>query len=88
MGKESSHNAGRHRRCGFNPWVGKISYRRKQQPTPAFLPEDSMDRGARSAAIAELDTLTEHTHTHTHTPVKNMGAMGDIVAKAINKRNR
>ena len=49
-----------------------------------------MDRGARSTAIAELDTLTEHTHTHTHThtPVKNMGAMGDIVAKAINKRNR
>ena len=28
--------------------------------------KNSMDRGARCAAVAELDT-TEHTHTHTHT---------------------
>ena len=26
------------RRPGFNPWVGKISWRRKWQPTPVFLP--------------------------------------------------
>ena len=25
------------RRPGFNPWVGKISWRRKWQPTPVFL---------------------------------------------------
>ena len=25
-------------RCGFDPWVGKILWRRKQQPTPVFLP--------------------------------------------------
>ena len=25
-------------RPGFNPWVGKISWRRKWQPTPVFLP--------------------------------------------------
>ena len=29
----------RHRRHGFDPWVGKIPWRRKWQPTPAFLPE-------------------------------------------------
>ena len=34
------------RRCGFDPWVGKIPWRRKWQPTPAFLPEKS--RGQRS----------------------------------------
>ena len=34
-GKESACQAGRHR---FNPWVGKISQRRKWQSTPAFLP--------------------------------------------------
>ena len=28
------------RRPGFNPWVGKISWRRKWQPTPVFLPEE------------------------------------------------
>ena len=25
------------RRCGFNPWVGKIPWRRKWQPSPEFL---------------------------------------------------
>ena len=31
----------RHRRCEFDPWVGKISWRRKWQPTPVFLPGKS-----------------------------------------------
>ena len=26
---------------GFDPWVGKIPWRRKWQPTPVFLPEKS-----------------------------------------------
>ena len=29
------------RRCGFNPWVGKIPWRRKWQPTLVFLSEKS-----------------------------------------------
>ena len=29
------------RRCGFDPWVGKIPRRRKWHPTPTFLPEKS-----------------------------------------------
>ena len=32
--------------AGFDPWVGKIPWRRKWQPTPVFLLENSMDRGA------------------------------------------
>ena len=31
----------RHKRCGFNPWVGKIPWRRTWQPTPVFLPGKS-----------------------------------------------
>ena len=31
----------RHRRLGFNPWVRKISCRRKWHPTPIFLPGKS-----------------------------------------------
>ena len=31
---------------GFDPWVRKIPWRRKWQPTPAFLPGESLDRGA------------------------------------------
>ena len=34
------------RRHGFNPWVWKIPWRRKWQPTPVFLPEKS--QGERS----------------------------------------
>ena len=29
------------RRCGFDPWVGKIHWRRKWQPTSVFLPGKS-----------------------------------------------
>ena len=60
----------RGRRCGFDPWVGKIPCRRAWQPTPLFLPRES--HGQRSLkgyspwGCKELDT-TEHTHTHTHT---------------------
>ena len=34
-GKESACQC---RRCGFNPWVWKIPWSRKWQPTPVFLP--------------------------------------------------
>ena len=30
------------RRPGFNSWVGKIPWRRKWQPTPVFLPGESL----------------------------------------------
>ena len=32
------------RRCGFDPWVRKIPWSKKCQPTPVFLPGDPMDR--------------------------------------------
>ena len=38
----------RHKRCGFDPWVGKIPGRRAWQPTPVFLPGES--HGQRSLA--------------------------------------
>ena len=34
------------RRRGFDPWVGKILWRRKWQPTPVFLLKNPTDRGA------------------------------------------
>ena len=36
--KEPACQCRRQKRCGFNPWVGKIPWRRKWQPTPGFLP--------------------------------------------------
>ena len=44
-GKESACQC---RRCGFDPWVRKMPWRRKWQPTPVFLPGKS--QGQRSLA--------------------------------------
>ena len=40
-GKEPPANASRYKRHGFDPWVGRIPWRRACQPTPAFLPGKS-----------------------------------------------
>ena len=64
-GKDFACQCRRHKRRGFNPWVGKIPQSRKWQSTPVFLPGKSY--GQRSLAgyngIAESDT-TEHPHIH------------------------
>ena len=39
-------NTGDEKRYRFNPWVRKIPWRKAWQPTPVFLPGESMDRGA------------------------------------------
>ena len=61
----------------FNPWVGKIPWRRKWQPTPIFLPGECPGQrslvGCSPWGCQELDTTEgtwracTHTHTHTHT---------------------
>ena len=38
------------KRPGFDPWVGKIPWRRKWQPTPVFLPGQAKFHGQRSLA--------------------------------------
>ena len=40
-GKEPICQCRRCKRCGFNPWVGKIPWRRKGQCIPVLLPGDS-----------------------------------------------
>ena len=40
-GKEPACQCRRHKRHWFDPWVGKILWRRKWQPTPVFLPGES-----------------------------------------------
>ena len=69
-GKESSCNAGDAGDLGMIPWVGKIPWRRKWQPTSVFLPGKS--HGQRNQADhspwghKELDTIE---WLSTHTPV-------------------
>ena len=65
-GKESSCQCWRGR---FDPWVGKIPWRRKWQPTPVFLPGES--HGQRSLAgyssrghkESDMSKASERAHT-------------------------
>ena len=65
--KNLSANAGDIR--DFNPWVGKIPWRRAWQPTLVVIPGESMDRGAWWATVQRvtksqkpLKRLSMHTH--------------------------
>ena len=40
-GKEPDCQCRRHKRGGFNPWAGKMPWRRAWQPTSIFLPRES-----------------------------------------------
>ena len=37
-GKEQAYQCRRQKTCGFDPWVGKIPWKREWQPTIALLP--------------------------------------------------
>ena len=67
-GKEPACQCRRHKRHGFKLWVRKISWRRKGQSTPVFLPgkfhENRSLVGYSPWGHKELDT-TERLNTHT-----------------------
>ena len=79
-GKESSC---RYRRCGFDPWVRKIRWRRKWQHTPVFLlGKFHAQRSLAVHGVAKSQTQLSmcvclcthiharaHVHTHTHIQV-------------------
>ena len=44
--KEPTCQCRKHKRCRFDPWVGKIPWRREWQPTPLFLPGKSHGQGS------------------------------------------
>ena len=77
-GKDPTCQCRRSKRRGFNPWVGKIPWRRKWQPTPAFLPGES--RGQRNLAATVHGVtkgwkrLSIHlAHTHGKSYHRNTG---------------
>ena len=77
-GEESACQCRRRRRCKFSPWIGKIPWSRKWQPTPIFLLWESHGQrnlavyspwGRKDSDMTEWLSAHSHTHTHTHTPV-------------------
>ena len=77
-----------HKRHGFNPWVGKIPWKRTWQPTPYSCLGNPRDRGAWQAKIhtaaqswTQLKQLSTHAQTRQGSPDVNFQrAMGTSLA--------
>ena len=67
----------RYTKLGFDPWVRKIPWRWKWQPTPVFLPGESHEQrslaGYSPWGCKELD-ITEMTE-HAHIMIYNLCAL-------------
>ena len=59
------------RRLGFDPWVGKIPWRRKWQPAPVFMP--GKFNGQKSLVATVHGVTKSQTQLSMHTGRKNMG---------------
>ena len=66
-GKESAWWCRRRKRHGFNPWIRKIPWSKKWQPTPIFLPGKFMDRETWWATVPGVTKsrtgLSKNPHT-------------------------
>ena len=67
VSKEPTFQWRRHKRHSFNPWVGKIPWRRVWQPTPVFSPGES--HGQKSL---EGYSPWGHKESERHTQTKHM----------------
>ena len=63
-GKEPACQCRRHKRCRFDPWVRKISWRRAWQSTPVFLPGETY--GQRSLARYRRSLLYSSSVYYCH----------------------
>ena len=69
-------------RSGFNPWVGKIPWRRVRQPIPVFLPGESPwteESGRVQSMGSQRVDMTEGLSTHT----KEWGSPGGTEVKNL-----
>ena len=67
-GKEPTWQCRRCKRCRFIPWVGKILWNRKRQPSPVFLPRKFHGQGSLvgySPWDCKKSDMTERLITHT-----------------------
>ena len=71
--KEPACQCRRHKRCRFDPWVGKIPWRRHGNPLQSSCLENPVDRGAWQATVHRVTqswTLLKQFSVHTHTNIK------------------
>ena len=72
-GNEPTRQCRRWKRCGLDFWVEKIPWRRAEQPTPVFLPGESMNRGVWGTIV--------HGVTKTWTPLKQLSTQHMVVVE-------
>ena len=68
------------KRRRFGPWVGKIPWSGAWQPTPAFLPENPMDRGAWRAIV--------HGVAESQTGLRRLSSSSNISQRSRKGRKR
>ena len=54
------------KRCGFDPWVGKIPWKRKWRPIPVFLPGKLHEQRSLEGYPAWVAKSQTQLSTHTH----------------------
>ena len=67
--KEPTCQCRRCKGCGFNPWVGKIPWRRAWQPTPILLPGESPwteEPGGLQSIGSQSQTWQKQLSMHAH----------------------
>ena len=74
----SKEAAWRFRRHRFDPWVRKIPWRRKWQPTPLFLLQNPINRGAWRATFHEV--TKSQTQLSDWTPQSTSGRRGQMLS--------
>ena len=89
-GKEYSCQRRRHKRYKFNPWVGKIPWKRRWQPTLVFLPGKS--HGQRSLAAyspwgRKESDMTKRQSTYAQKGGPAFGHLNCASLKAIQCRD-
>ena len=78
-GKEATCQCRRHKKCRFDPLVGKIPWRRKWQPTPVFLPGEPQGQTSLEATVqrvaksrTRLKRLKTAQHTYIYMPISKL----------------
>ena len=78
-GKEPACQCRSPKRCRFNPWVRKIPWRRKWQPTPVFLPRKFHGQkslvGYKSMGLQRVRDDLAHKYLTTKILQKYLGVM-------------
>ena len=82
-GKESACNAGHPRHMGSVPGLGRCLGGEKWQPTPVFLPENPMDRGAWQAIVQRVTK----SQTWLSTGISGFKILWKLIADCFNLIN-